>query len=296
MPELQAATHPSGDVASWPTAREEFVSLSNGEFRTLHWDGTGRPVLLLHGLSGVAEVWLPTVAALTGARPVVALDQRWHGQSNPRDGRRVDAAAFVQDTVELVRALSLEGCDLAGHSMGARVAIVLASRHGSLFRSTAVVDIGPEAWKANWQETVTAFDSLPPGFADRDAALAFAGARRPLDPAGQAVFLARLRELPSGELTWRANMEKLKAVVRNHRSRDFWEEWERISGPLMLVRGERSGELRPRIAAMMRERNPSVRFREIPEVGHNIPLQAPERLAAVLEEFWWRLPADGVAR
>jgi len=55
-----------------------------------------------------------------------------------------------------------------------------------------------------------------------------------------------------------------------------------------LVRGGRSNELRPAIAAKMRERNPRVAFHEVPDTGHNIPLLAPEALAAILNESWAR--------
>ena len=36
----------------------------------------------------------------------------------------------------------------------------------------------------------------------------------------------------------------------------------------------------------MRETNPAIRYQEFEGVAHNIPLLAPDRLAATLKTFW----------
>jgi len=100
--------------------------------------------------------------------------------------------------------------------------------------------------------------------------------------------MPRLRKGPRGDYTWLAEKEALIETVRQHRSRSYWSEWEALRIPALLVRGERSNELRPAIAAQMRQRNPSVQFREIADTGHNIPLLAPAALAAILHELWGR--------
>ncbi|MGE5594805.1 MAG: alpha/beta fold hydrolase [Hyphomicrobiales bacterium] len=280
------------------TPSTRWLDLPAGRFRVLEWPGAGPPVLFLHGLTGVAEVWGPTVSALAPTPRAFALDQRGHGHS-PKPASGYTALAFANDAIAAVRALGLDRPHLVGHSMGGRVAIVAAARHPALFRSVAIVDIGPEQWRENWESTVTALDLVPESYPDAERAIGRAASRgresrgaepgRPGPGELRAIALARLRTLPNGHLAWLADREALKQAVRLQRSRNYWGEWQALSIPALLVRGGESRELRATVAAGMRRRNPNVRFAELDGVGHNIPLLAPGRLASLLTGFWQSL-------
>ena len=283
-----------------PTVRT--VALSAGSFRVLEWEGSDRSAIFLHGLTGVAEVWGPTVDALGDGRPhSFALEQRGHGHSpKPTFGYKI--GNYERDLVEAIEALKLDRPHLVGHSMGARVSMFAAARHPELFRSVTIVDIGPERWKANWVDSVAAFDRLPPSWPSVEAAVGRAGQIRPgssidaaLAATGsaaaplRAIAEARLRVNPDGSASWLASTDALKQTVIAHRSRGFWPEWSRVSAPAMLVRGELSDELRVATSSRMRAMRPDVRFEELAGVGHNIPLIAPTSLAHVLRDFWGKL-------
>ena len=260
------------------------MALGAGPVRVLEWRGGEPPAVFLHGLTAVAEVWGPTIDALGGAARAIAPDLRGHGHSFRGD---VDyrVGAFVGDLIDLLDAMALERPHLVGHSMGGRVAIAAAARHPERFRSVTIVDIGPEAWRANWVETVEALDRMPESFPDRETALAGLS-RRTLSADEAEIALARLRREPDGSYRWLADREALKETVRLHRSRNYWRECERIPPPALLVRGGRSNELRERVAAEMRRRSPAIAYVELEGVGHNIPLAAPDRLAEALARFW----------
>ena len=264
---------------------EGYVVAPAGEFRTLTWHGDPhrRVVLFLHGLSGVADVWSATIEALGEHRPpCVAVDLRGHGRS-PKTPGRYRVLDHVGDLRALVAHLGAP-VDLVGHSMGARVAFVGAARHPELFSSVTVVDIGPERWTANITATVELFASLPRSFPGRAAALTLGGLGAGAGAAERFVQ-DRLVERPDGSFGWLAPPEALVETVTVQRSRDYWRDWERISIPALLVRGERTRELRPFVLEEMLRRNPSVRFRQIEDVGHNIPLGSPVRLAEELGAF-----------
>ena len=270
---------------------ELHLELPAGGFRVLEWPGGPSRAVFLHGLTGVAEVWSSTIASLPDRPTCVAPDQRGHGQS-PRPAGGYSADRYVDDTVALIRSLGYQPVHLVGHSMGARVALLLASRAPHLLRSVVILDIGPEQWQANIDGSIAAFDRMPLRFASRDEALAYASRGRPGFVADEAMFFRRLRTLPGGAFEWLADTEALKATVRAHRSRNYWKEWANIAVPALFVRGGDSTEVRPAIAAKMRATNPAVRYEEFEGVAHNIPLLAPVRLAATLSMFWRSLEDD----
>lgn len=264
---------------------ERWLELTPGRSRILGWGDGDDTVLFLHGLTGVAEVWEPTISMLPPGRRYLALDQRGHGQSPRHESLDYAASAFLKDTVEVIDELGGR-VHLVGHSMGARIALLAAARHPDKLRSTTIVDIGPEASVKNISDTITGLARRPDRFANRTEALAFGFRSRTPTSADEAIFLARLQEQADGSLIWLSPTEVLGECVRRQRSRNYWTEWRSIRGPAMFVHGGASNEVSTAIADRMHESNPRVRFERLPGVGHNVPLLAPDVLAALLQDFW----------
>lgn len=94
----------------------------------VHRFGSGRPVLLLHGLFSSAEVnWFRYGTAQRLAEAgleCIMPDLRAHGQSAaPHDPADYPADVLVKDALTLVSALELTDYDLVGFSLGARTAL-----------------------------------------------------------------------------------------------------------------------------------------------------------------------------
>lgn len=101
----------------------------------LHYEeeGSGEPVVLLHGLTSSTEGnWRrPGIWALLvdHGRRVIGLDARGHGRSDkPHDSSAYENASMVRDVGTLLDHLSLPFVDLVGYSMGAMTAIRFAER------------------------------------------------------------------------------------------------------------------------------------------------------------------------
>lgn len=98
----------------------------NGIELNIEVEGTGQPVLLLHGLGSSIASLAAERALLRHARRVVAIDCRGHGASSKPSAFTIDD--HVADLLGLMDALGLERADLLGRSMGSYIAQGAASR------------------------------------------------------------------------------------------------------------------------------------------------------------------------
>jgi len=137
------------------------VQLSTGErIHYLGWDGgPATPVVLIHGLTRTAWTWLPIGRRLAPAHPVVAPDLRGHGASDaPLTGYELESLAL--DVLTVVAGAgwgaAVDGPPVvvAGHGLGAMVAVEIARLEPASVVGVALVDGG-------WEEMIEATRLLP---------------------------------------------------------------------------------------------------------------------------------------
>ena len=89
--------------------------------------GTGKPLVLVHGLGSSIRNWDPVVPALSAEREVIAVDLPGFGASAPLAGA-VTIGTLTDSLQDFLRAEGLAGADVVGSSMGGRIVIELARR------------------------------------------------------------------------------------------------------------------------------------------------------------------------
>ena len=109
--------------------------------RATRWPGVGVPVLLLHGLASSRRFWDLVVPGLAGL-PVLALDQRGHGDSEGPDEGPYDGETVVADVLTALDALGLSRVVVVGHSWGASTALRLAATAPERVLAVVAIDGG----------------------------------------------------------------------------------------------------------------------------------------------------------
>src|SRR3712207_28519 len=101
----------------------------------------GDPVVCLHGITAQHRAFNALALELQGVRPLAGGDLRGRGNSEkPASGYGL--AAHADDVVRVIDHLGLEDAVIAGHSMGAFVALKLAIDHPDRARALVLLDGG----------------------------------------------------------------------------------------------------------------------------------------------------------
>lgn len=110
--------------------------------------GTGRTLLLIHGLGGSWRSWATILDSLSAERKVVAIDLPGHG-ATPAEPDSGTFEGLVGSVERYIANAGLAGVDVVGSSMGARIVLELA-RRGVVGN---VVALDPGGFWRGWERT-----------------------------------------------------------------------------------------------------------------------------------------------
>ncbi len=128
------------------------VALAATEF------GDGKPVAILHGLFGSARNWASIAQRLGGDDRAIAFDLRNHGASPWAE--TMSYAEMAEDARAAMAARGHRRYALIGHSMGGKVAMVMALTNPADVERLVVVDIAPVAYPVPYLAYVRAMRTL----------------------------------------------------------------------------------------------------------------------------------------
>ncbi|MCJ2088228.1 alpha/beta fold hydrolase [Methylobacterium sp. E-005] len=250
----------------------------------------------LHFLGGSALSWAPLADALDGALTCVPIDLPGFGEAADRTGFSIDAMA--EHVAEAIRARAPAAFAIAGHSMGAKVALALARRaedgDSGLAGLTHLILISgsppsPEPILDERRAKMLAWIDADPETREREARnfiRANVGANLDAETEARAVADV-LRASPAAWKAW------LESGAR--------EDWCRRIGvlrtPTLVLAGSEDADLGPDAQqALMAPHLARHRRMTVDGVGHLLPLERPDLLAGLLREHvtgGGEAPVDG---
>src|SRR5215470_576684 len=246
-------------------------------------DGT---VICVRGLTRNGRDFDHLAAALAGARRVVCPDMAGRGRSNwLADGADYGYPQYCADMNALIARLGVETVDWVGTSMGGLIGLMLAAMPGSPIRRLVLNDIGPFVPKAALVR-LAGYVGKDPAFADLAALEAYlrqvhAGFGPLGDDEWRHLAQHGHRRDAAGGLRLVYDPAIGRAFAGEPVDVDLWSLWERVTCPVLLLRGGRSDLLLRETADAMTARGPRARLVEFPEAGHAPALMAAHQIAVV---------------
>ncbi len=273
-----------------PAVRRESVTVVPGrQLSALVWGDGPAELVLLHGGGQNAHTW--DTVALALRRPLVAIDLPGHGHSDwPGDARALDPGAMADDVAAAVGVLAPEAGTVVGMSLGGITAIALGTRHPALVRGLVLVDITPGV-DGEKSSDIAAFLAGPETFSSfeeiLDRTIRF-NPTRSVSSLRRGV-LHNAVQRPDGTWTWRHQLGRPSQGSGLHvASTDFgplWDDLERIAGPALLVRGDRSPVVDDADEAEFRRRRPGDPVVLVEGAGHSVQGDQPVELARLIDTF-----------
>lgn len=244
--------------------------------------GAGQPPLvLLHGMLGSSRNWQTAGADLAEHFHVFAPDLRNHGKS-PHDAA-MTYDAMRADVLGWLDAQRIARATFVGHSMGGKIAMLLACRHPERVERLVIVDIAPKNyfWPAH-RQSFAAMNELNLGDlrSRAEAELRFE-ARVPSWPM-RRFLTTNLERGSDGRWAWQINLPVLTTALPELEKNPLAAE-DRFAGPTLFLAGAKSNYIEPEDHASIRPHFPAAKFRVMANSGHNPHLETrAEFVAAVL--------------
>ncbi len=272
----------------------------------LHYveQGSGPPVLFLHGFPEYSGAWHGVMERLAPQVRAIALDTRGIGQSEAAaDMQGYDIVELVRDVKDVVAALGLAKVTLVGHDWGGFIAWEVAIRHPELLDRLVIVNaahtgvlehlLREDAEQAKASQYMLAFRSA------RGEELVsrndFAGFRREmLEPARAAGALSDAQADDYLRL-WR-DSKSVSAGLNYYRANKSGPpsgddraprplDATRVTVPTLVIWGDQDIYFTPRTLELLPEVVPDLTVRRFADSGHWIVHQQPGAVADLIAAF-----------
>ncbi len=243
--------------------------------------GEGEPVCLLHGLFGRGQNFGGLARALGATRRVISLDLRNHGASPHAAG--MSYAAMAEDVAETLDGLGVASCALLGHSMGGKVAMMLALRWPARVSRLVVADIAPVAYRHHNGGVAAALIALDlsAGLDRRAADARLAGAVP--DPAVRGFLLQNLSF--GSAPAWKIGLAEIAGGMADIEGWPDLAPGVAYKGPSLFIRGERSDYVADAAWPAVRLVFPQALLETVAGAGHWLHADQPAVFAALVSGF-----------
>ncbi len=245
--------------------------------------------MLLHGFTGSPRSWSPVITQAELDRPPLIPALLGHG----RDWRTTEVESFETEVTRLLSLVSNAESPrlLCGYSMGARVALGLLARQPSAFDAAVLIGVHPGLGDETVRTERRELD------ANRARLLREEGVARFVTAWEELPLFASQRALSPETLTNQRNIRlshdaeglaRALQILGLGEMPDYRAAITSVETPITLVTGSRDAKF-SEIARAITEENVHVEAELVDGVGHNVVLEKPAAIAAVLERVEGRV-------
>lgn len=267
------------------------------EMQLAQWPGPDPPVLALHGLTANCRCWDALAPAISPHRRLLAPDLRGRGGSD-KPARGYSIEHHLRDLEAMLADLDIPRVTLLGHSLGAYIALALASQRPEMVKGLILLDGGaqltPEQWGKVTAGIKPSLDRLGVVFPSFEAYLAQvrqAPFLRPWNQALENYFRYECEAVPGGVRS-RIRPQNIEEERASLLASDTSVYYPGVKCPVLVLRATRGMlaaddlVLPAEATANLRRDLPTARVVDLPGIHHfSILFQPCAERDRALSEF-----------
>lgn len=242
--------------------------------------GSGEPIVFLHGLGGSAQFWMPQVKSFSSSYRVIAADNRGHGLSS-KPLMPYTMRLFADDWKSLLDAIGIDSAHMVGLSMGGCIAMIIALDRPDMVKSLVLVDSWayPDERFCEFlraRESVLLNDGLEK-YAEFSISAVLSEEFLKANPGAKGEYHKRI-----------VSMNEPQALAASCRALMDFDLRGRLGGikaPALIMVGQRDSILPPHLSEYIHKSIPGSRFMIIDGAGHLPPVEKPELFEAEVMAF-----------
>jgi len=249
-------------------------------------EGTGFPLVLIHGLNGDHTGWAPVIPELARHFRTLAIDVRGHGESGKPD-QPYSIQEFSQDLKEFLSQMQITRAHILGLSMGGAVAQQFALDYPQMVRALILIstfshvdDPCREAFTRLRQALTT---GGYPAFFDEVVKLAFTPRYIASNPQTIAELKEKRIRINSPAAIGRATDACLAFDLR--------DQIAKIPHPTLVVSGREDVFTPIHLAEEIHKNIRNSEWKILEGVGHNLHIEKASEMVPVVLEFLKKFPA-----
>jgi 3-oxoadipate enol-lactonase len=256
--------------------------MSESERLVFDDQGSGRPVLFIHGHPFDRTMWAPQIGALRDRYRAIAPDLRGYGLSKAEPQQSVTQEQFANDLIGLLDRLEVDRACVVGLSMGGQIAMEFGRRFPARVAGLALAATFPQA-------------ETPDGIVARnlmaDRVVAEGMALTGCEMLPRLIGASSMKRSPDVaanvyRMICGTNPAAAAAALRGRAMReDYRESLTAFAFPCLIVVGAEDSYSSIAEAEAMRDAIQDSRLEIFPEIGHLPNLEDAEKFNRVLKEF-----------
>ncbi len=252
-----------------------FAKCNGAKIRYEIFGAGEKKLVLLHGWGGNVDSFAPLIRDLGPDFSLLAPEFPGHGQSGePPEPWSV--TEYMEATAQLLRETGFAGADIAAHSFGCRVAILLAATYPEMVGKmllTGAAGLIPKQ---------TAERSKKSGVYQKLKKLA----SLPIVPKGVQESLREALVQKYGSEDYKALTPSMRATFNRVIHQDLEGELSKIQSPVFLFWGEDDTATPVWMAHVMEENIPDCALKIVPGCGHFAYLEAYGQFRAIAQALF----------
>jgi esterase len=243
--------------------------------------GTGKPLVILHGLFGSSDNWQTFAKSIADRFQVITIDLRNHG--NSPHSNEFDFELIDEDLIETLDDIGILQYHLLGHSMGGKIAAYHALHHPDPVEKLIVIDIAPRAYPPHHDIYFSVMRSMDfDQITNRIQADVQMQEMIPEVSIRQFLLKNLVRD-DQGRFKWKFNLDAL------------YQHYDEINGelksdhpfihPVLFIKGEYSDYITSADNSMINQLFPLAEIETIQGAGHWVHADQPGKLRVLILIF-----------